>query len=92
MNFNFDYTADEHRHITTIMNLAGLTGTDRMDAEMDLIACHSNGCPLDFERMATGHMGEIFHDLVGISENLDRKTGLLTNNFTPRFAKRGDAS
>lgn len=30
---------------------------------------------------------DFWHDIFGITENLDRETGELKNNFVPRFAK-----
>jgi hypothetical protein len=55
---------------------------------MDITACHLNGCPLDLERMASGTNFDLLHDVCGINEHLDRRTGKLKDCFLPRFAKR----
>jgi len=52
---------------------------------MDLEAVHSNGCPLDFARMAKGKISDIMHDIRGIAKHIDRMTGKLKGGFTPRF-------
>jgi len=58
----------------------------RLQMEMDLAACHANGNPLDFERMAKANDGNLGHDLFGIRRFLDRNTGKLTDCFVPRFS------
>jgi hypothetical protein len=58
----------------------------RRDLVMDLDACHSNGCPLDFKKMLAARDGDFFHDLNGIQNCLSRNTGKLTGIFHPRCA------
>ena len=53
---------------------------------MDVLACHANGCPLDFERLLAADDFNFGHDLFGIWRHMDRTTGNLTNCFVPRFA------
>ena len=60
--------------------------SDFQALQMDLVATHISGCPLDFQKMSEGEMGDILHDLVGINKNLDRDSGELLNCFLPRFA------
>lgn len=55
---------------------------------MDLEACHSNGCPMDFARLESADDFNLLHDVGGISRHLDRSTGKLTGMFLPRFAKK----
>jgi hypothetical protein len=55
---------------------------------MDLNACHSNGCPLDFAGLLAAPMQDFSHDIYGIRKAIDRTTGKLTEDigFMPRFA------
>ena len=57
-----------------------------LDLEMDLTAAHLNGCPLDLERLLNADDLNFFHDIYGIGEHLNRKTGRLTDCFVPRCA------
>lgn len=68
---------------------AGITEPDfRQDHEMDLTACHANGCPLDLEAMLTWpHDFDLAHDIHGIERHIDRDTGVLRDFFLPRFAR-----
>lgn len=60
---------------------------DTLDAEMDLNATHSNGCPLDFEKLLKFDDFNFAHDIGGIRNCISRKTGKLTKCFVPRSAK-----
>lgn len=54
---------------------------------MDLNACHSNGCPLDFAGLLAADRYEFSHDIYGIRKAIDRTTGKLTEDrFMPRYA------
>lgn len=64
-----------------------LNGRSRFEVEMDLIATHVNGCPMDFYRMMTGDLPGFAHDIHGIAHHLDRSTGKLMDCFVPRFAR-----
>lgn len=57
-----------------------------MDIIMDLEACHSNGCPLRLAEMEQADDFNLMHDIGGIGNNLNRKTGKLHEGFLPRFA------
>lgn len=59
----------------------------RTDMSMDLNAAHSNGCPLDFEKLLSFPDFDFEHDVLGIQRRLDRKTGKLGAHFLPRCAK-----
>jgi hypothetical protein len=59
----------------------------RMDAEMDVTACHCNGMPLNLVKLASFDDFNFNHDVFGIRRYLDRTTGKLTNCFVPRCAK-----
>lgn len=54
---------------------------------MDLVACHANGCPMDFQRLLDAPDFDFFHDIDGIQRHIDRATGELGDCFLPRTAK-----
>lgn len=59
--------------------------------QMDITACHKNGCPLDLEKFLKAPKPDFGHDLCGIVKYLDRNTGELTDHFHPRCsAKTGE--
>jgi len=60
---------------------------DILSLSMDISATHLNGCPLKLEELLAADDFNFFHDIYGIHNNLDRKTGQLKNCFLPRFAK-----
>lgn len=61
---------------------------DVRDIQMDIIATHANGCPLDLDRLAAADDFNFAHDVFGIERHIDRATGKLTRCFLPRFALR----
>lgn len=60
---------------------------DLLETEMDVTACHLNGCPLRLVELLEADAFNFSHDLVGIHNNMDRTTGKLTGHFLPRFAQ-----
>lgn len=60
---------------------------DRMALEMDMTACHANGCRLDLTGLLAADDFNFLHDVGGISRKIDRDTGRLTDCFRPRFAE-----
>ena len=54
--------------------------------EMDLTACHANGCPLDLEKFLAARPADFAHDINGISRHINRRTGGLEDHFLPRCA------
>jgi len=91
MFMNFEIAADLRAHIKTICDRYFAEFPDhpnaRRSVEMDLIACHNGGCPLDFAAMATSEdFSQVAHDINGIGRYLDRETGELDDHFHPRFA------
>jgi len=58
-----------------------------LECEMDLVATHHNGCPLNFVELAGADGGNFVHDVSGIQEHLDRKTGQLQHCWRPRYAQ-----
>ncbi len=58
----------------------------KMDLVMDIEAVHSNGCKLDLDKLFEFDDFNFYHDISGITVNLDRETGKLQNCFVPRCA------
>jgi len=84
---NWNATKEEMRAIAEIARRWVLeTGDDFLSTQMDLEACHSNGCSLDFGKLAGFNDANFGHDLGGIRRYLDRETGALTDCFVPRCA------
>jgi aryl carrier-like protein len=57
---------------------------DRIRVLKNLNACHSNGCPLDFDAFLNLPTFEFIHDFLGIDRFLDQETGKLQDGFIPR--------
>lgn len=56
----------------------------KLDALMDVKACHLNGNPLDLQKLLGADDFNFAHDVFGIRQNLNRDTGELENCFSPR--------
>ncbi len=56
-------------------------------AVMDIAATHLNGCPLNLEGLLVADDFNFAHDVLGIREHLDRRTGKLKDCFVPRYAR-----
>lgn len=64
-----------------------------LDAQMDVTACHLNGCPLLLAELAEAADNfDFIHDVFGIRRHLDRETGELTDCFLPRYAQTRKAA
>ncbi len=61
-----------------------------LDAQMDLTACHANGCPLRLPALFLAGEFDFLHDVLGIRRHLNRRTGKLENHFWPRSAVKED--
>lgn len=68
-----------------------LSADDKRRLEMDLTACHANGCRLRLHDLRVAKDAIFVHDVVGIMSHIDRTTGKLTRHFEPRFAAQEDA-
>jgi hypothetical protein len=55
--------------------------------QMDLAACHCNGCPLQLTELLDADDFNFSHDIFGIRRHLNRTTGKLDDRFLPRFAR-----
>lgn len=60
---------------------------DRLTTEMDLVAAHANGCPLDFDKLLAFRNFDFVHDIDGINRHICRETGVMRNCFVPRCAQ-----
>lgn len=72
----------------TILKQVGHKPMDALSVQMDLIAAHANGCPLDFARLEGFNDFNLLHDVDGIGVHLDRDTGQLRDHFSPRSARK----
>jgi hypothetical protein len=88
MPLKWDATKEELQTISKIMTRIELAGhtINRPTLAMDIEACHCNGCPLKLADLANAPLGDLTHDVFGISRNIDRTTGKLKNCFVPRYA------
>lgn len=89
----FTATAEEREIIGRIAKRAvalyhkyGNTDVDELDIQMDMEACHCNGCPLRLSEMEQADDFNLMHDVTGINAHLNRETGKLERWFLPRFA------
>jgi hypothetical protein len=94
MNMNgpsFNVTAQEALLISKIARRAVRLAKkyevdyDFMTANMDITACHANGCPLRLGELLNADDGNFGHDVFGIRRHIDRETGKMTSCFLPRF-------
>lgn len=94
MELRFDISAEDAAHRDRVLDRAAAVFArdrrrfDRLHHSMNLTACHANGCPLDFARMAVADDFNLMHDVYGIDRHIDRETGKLGEMFRPRFASR----
>jgi hypothetical protein len=63
---------------------APLTADERTTLSMDLLACHANGNPMNFQKLLSADQFNFAHDVNGISKHIDRDTGALRDHFSPR--------
>lgn len=96
---NFETSDDEYFAISDIVHRAAqimdaATGlkADKTELEMDITACHLNGCTLDLGRLMAADDFNLLHDVVGINRHINRDTAQLDNCFRPRFAAKQCAS
>lgn len=71
------------------LNRVGRTDITKRDLIMDLTAAHANGSPLALGELLTASNQDFTHDVFGIVNHLDRRTGALTEGgiFNPRYRK-----
>lgn len=74
------------RRAATIAKDAGIPH-DAMSFAMDITAVHLNGCPLDLPALLKADAFNFSHDVLNVRRHLDRSTGKLGGEFTPRYAR-----
>lgn len=88
---NFDVSKKDMRFITEIVKRARDLGrkyeihVDGCSLHMDLCAAH-NQCPLKLEELLNADDSNFTHDVFGIRNHMDRRTGKITDCFLPRYA------
>ena len=84
----FDVTLEETKLIQKIAKRAVERDPEltMLGLDMDLSACHANGCPLRLTELLAADNLNFVHDIYGIRQNIDRETGQLQNCFCPRYA------
>lgn len=86
----FKVTPEEAGFITTIVDritaLHPDSFSDRKSLEMDITACHANGCKLRLSELAEADEFNLIHDVGGIRQSMDRSTGKLRGHFLPRYS------
>ncbi len=91
-DINFNASADDAALIERILDraerLGDLDRCNRLNTEMDILACHLNGTSLRLADWLAADDFNFRHDLYGIDRHMDRQTGKLTGFFVPRFAVR----
>ena len=91
----FTATKAEQQLIDKILERLFLEGINeksvkaRAHWEAIMNACHSNGCPLDLEKLLSADDLDFYHDMYGIKKHIDYNTGILKDFFEPRCARRG---
>lgn len=64
----------------------GSTDLKQITIDMDITACHCNGCELDLKKLLDFDDFNFSHDVFGIHSHINRDTGKLGNCFVPRCA------
>jgi len=88
---NWEITLEDHDLLMQVADRAlrelNQYPDDKRTLVMDLNACHSNGCALDFAGLLAAPMLDFSHDIYGIRKAINRNTGKLSEDcFMPRFA------
>ncbi len=89
MLFDWTISEDERALVNQIVDrcysvMQHFGDVDRLELEMDIIACHKYGARLDLEKLLGFDDFNFAHDIVGIREHLNRETGELERHFLPR--------
>lgn len=85
---NFDATPEEFELVNEIAKRATKENKclDFLTVSMDIMAAHCNGCKLKLTELLHADNGNFFHDVFGITNNINKRTAKLENHFWPRFA------
>lgn len=90
MDISFKASPEDRFLVRKIVARARKLGWKRraQDTEMDLIACHANGNPMDFRKLLDADDFNLMHDVSGIANCMDFNTGKLLRHFSPRCSAR----
>jgi len=85
---NFNITDHDTRIIGDIAKRACkiYPELDHITTMMDLTLLHANGSPLRLDDMLEAGDFDFCHDIAGIYNHLDRRTGKLGGCFSPRYS------
>jgi len=91
----FDVSKEEAKIIASIARRVAKIAKEhgirinQIDTRMDITATHMNGCKLRLVDMWAADEFNLMHDVMGIRDHINRKTGKLGRYFLPRFADCG---
>lgn len=85
---NFNITDDDLNLITDIAKRACqiYPELDMTITMLDLISVHQNSNPLRLDELLEAPEFDFCHDIAGIYNHLDRRTGKLGECFSPRYS------
>lgn len=91
-NIKWDVSDEDAALIQQICDRAQKAGhvakRNRLNNEMDIVACHLNGTPLRLADWLAADDFNFSHDLFGIDRHMNRSNGKLQGCFVPRFAAK----
>lgn len=58
-----------------------------LDTTLALIMATRNGCPLDLDQLMVAGLDDLDHDVGGIIQHVDRRTGKVGGLFSPRMLR-----
>jgi hypothetical protein len=84
-------TKEEHEIMGKIADrfvaeFQGINTGSKLDIMMDLEAIHCNGNPLKLQELLEAKKFDFNHDMIGIIDHINRKTGKLQDCFVPRYS------
>ncbi|NDV27741.1 hypothetical protein [Desulfovibrio sp. JC010] len=95
MEFNWDLNEEEKALVNLIVDRAvdlcaehEIEVGDRVELTMDITTTHNHACKLDLEKFLNAEDMDFAHDLMLITNTLNRNTGQLENGAIPRCVKR----
>jgi hypothetical protein len=59
-----------------------------LDTTLAVIMAIRNGCDLDLDRLLVARMDDLDHDVGGIIQHVDKRTGKVGGLFSPRLLRR----
>lgn len=62
-------------------------GLSIQQTQADLTVCHANGNPLRLAELLEARRFDFAHDIFGVKQHLDRRTGKLRDFFSPRYSQ-----